>query len=122
MLMACALAEGKLWAQTISPAFFGQNAWMPDSIGQVKYNGQLHDKWQEIGGCGAQTIRFGGIASDQNKPTNYQYIKMIDSIRAKGMEPIIQVPFNNGAYTASQAAEIVYYINITRKRTLNTGL
>ena len=118
MLMACALAEGKLWAQTISPVFFGQNAWMPDSIGQVKYYGQLHDKWQEIGACGAQTIRFGGIAPDQNKPTNYQYIKMIDSIRAKGMEPIIQVPFNNGTYTTSQAAEIVYYINITRKKNI----
>ena len=118
MLMAYALAEEKLLAQRISPVFFGQNAWMPDSIGQVKYNGQLHEKWQEIGACGAQTIRFGGIASDQNKPTHYQYIKMIDSIRAKGMEPIIQVPFNNGAYTASQAAEIVYYINITRKKNI----
>jgi hypothetical protein len=49
-------------------------------------------------------------------PTNYQYIKMIDSIRAKGMEPIVQVPFHNWRYSAAQAAAIVQYVNVTRNR------
>jgi hypothetical protein len=47
-------------------------------------------------------------------PTNYQYIKMIDSIRAKGMEPVMQVPFANYRYTALQAADIVHYINVVK--------
>ncbi|MDQ3192282.1 MAG: T9SS type A sorting domain-containing protein [Bacteroidota bacterium] len=106
------------FAQPISPNFFGQNAWMPDSIGSKKFGGQLHDKWQEIKQSSAQVIRFGGIGPDDNKPTNYQYIKMIDSIRMNGMEPVIQVPYYAGKYSASQAAAIVEYINITKKKNI----
>lgn len=103
-------------AQPISGHFFGQNAWMPDSIGNVKKYGQLDSKWPEIKASGAQIIRFGGISADKNKPTNYQYIKMIDKIRAQGMEPVMQVPFHNGQYSAAEAAAIVKYVNITMGR------
>ncbi|MBA3603560.1 MAG: T9SS type A sorting domain-containing protein [Parachlamydiaceae bacterium] len=105
-------------AQAIPTNFFGQNAWMPDSIGTAKYYGKLHTKWGQVKESKASVIRFGGIAPDNNKPTNFQYIKMIDSIRAKGMEPIIQVPFHKWAYSASQAAQIVEYINITKGRNI----
>ena len=105
-------------AQTISPLFFGQNAWMPDSIGSVKYYGQLHKKWQDIKKSSAAVIRFGGIGADKNKPTNYQYIQMIDSIRNNGMEPIMQVSFNNNQYTAAQAADVVRYINVTKAKNI----
>ena len=109
-------------SQTISPYLIGQNAWMPDTIGIANnctdppclLNGKLHKKWKEIGESFSKTIRFGGIAPDKNRPTNYQYIKMIDSIRAKGMEPIIQVPFHIWRFSASDAANIVQYINITK--------
>ncbi|MGQ0829310.1 MAG: T9SS type A sorting domain-containing protein, partial [Bacteroidota bacterium] len=111
-------------AQTISNHFFGVNAWMPDTIGN--YNacpdppcyrkGKLHNNWGKIKDSKANIIRYGGIAPDKNMPTNYQYIRMIDSMRANGLEPIIQVPYYKGRYTAQQAADIVKYINITKKK------
>jgi hypothetical protein len=103
-------------AQTISSHFFGENAWMPDTIGSTVLNGKLHKQWQSVKASKAAMIRFGGIAPDKSMPTNYQYIKMIDSIRANGMEPIIQVPFYNQKYTAQQAATIVNYINVVKGR------
>jgi hypothetical protein len=111
-------------AQTIPTNFFGVNAWMPDTIGNANactdppciFNGKLHQQWGKIKESRAAMVRFGGIAVDKNMPTNYQYIKMIDSIRAKGMEPVIQVPFHNWKYSAQQAAAIVQYINGTKAR------
>jgi len=113
-------------SQTVSPRFFSQNAWMPDTIGNAAacsqapciLYGKLHKKWDLISASGAATVRFGGIAPDRNMPTNFQYIKMIDSIRAKGMEPIIQVPFHNWRYTATQAAQLVQYINVTKGKNI----
>ena len=114
------------YSQSISEQFFGVNAWMPDTIGNASacidppciLNGKLHKKWNDVKNSGAKIVRFGGIAPDKNKPTNFQYIRMIDSIRAKGMEPIIQVPFRNYRYSAQQAAAIVNYINITMSRNI----
>jgi hypothetical protein len=104
------------FAQAISPRLFGQNAWMPDTIGTNVIYGKLHNKWAKVSESGAKMVRFGGITADRDMPTNYQYIKMIDSIRAKGMEPIIQVSYHNGDHTASQAAQLVQYINVTKGR------
>lgn len=103
-------------SQTITKTFFGQNAWMPDSIGSAVYKGKLHSNWDKVKDSGAGLIRFGGIGVDENKPTNYQYIKMVDAIRNRGMEPMLQVPFANKKYTPQQAAEIVKYVNITQKK------
>jgi hypothetical protein len=102
----------------ISPYLFGQNAWMPDSIGKRKYFGRLHKNWHQIEASSAQTVRFGGIGPDDNMPSKYQYIQMIDSIRNRGMEPIMQVPYYKGKHTAKQAAEIVKYINVTMKKNI----
>jgi hypothetical protein len=115
-------AAGTAKSQTISSTFFGENAWMPDTIGNANactdppclLYGKLHKNWQNIKDSKAAVIRFGGITGDKNMPTNYQYVKMIDSIRAKGMEPIIQVPFRNYRYTAQQAADIVHYLNVVK--------
>lgn len=98
-------------AQEISPMLFGQNSWMPDSTGTTFLNGHVHQKWADIQESGAQSIRFGGIAPDKDMPTNYQYIRMIDSIRNRGMEPIVQVSYWAGKYTPEQAAELVDFIN-----------
>lgn len=105
---------------------FGQNAWMPDTIGSASacanppcvLYGKLHKNWQNIQSSYASIIRFGGISPDKNRPTNYQYIKMIDSVRARGMEPILQVPYHNGQYTAQQAAAIVQFVNITKGKNI----
>jgi len=67
-------------AQTISNHFFGENAWMPDTIGNANacteppclLYGKLHKNWENIKNSGASIIRFGGIAADKNMPTNYQ--------------------------------------------------
>jgi hypothetical protein len=109
-------------AQQISNHFFGENAWMPDTIGNASactdppciLNGKLHQEWGNIKNSSASIIRFGGTAPDKNMPTNYQYIRMIDSIRMNGMEPVIQVPFFNYRYTEAQAADIVHYINVVK--------
>jgi len=122
LTMGLFLAFAKGQSQTIPAHFFGQNAWMPDTIGNAFacteppciFNGKLHKQWGNVQNSGAATVRFGGIAADNNMPTDYQYIKMIDSIRAHGMEPIIQVPFKNYRYSAQQAAAIVKYVNITK--------
>jgi len=113
-------------SQTISNDFFGVNAWMPDTIGNYfacpeapcYFNGKLHKNWQKVKASGATIVRFGGISADRNRPTNFQYIRMIDSIRANGMEPIIQVPFFNNRYTAQQAADIVRYINVVKGKNI----
>jgi PKD repeat protein len=104
------------FGQSISSRLFGQNAWMPDTIGTTFYNGKLHNNWGNIQASNSQTLRFGGIGPDHHMPTNYQYIKMVDSIRTRGMEPIVQVPFNNFEFTAAQAAAIVQYVNVTKGR------
>lgn len=113
-------------AQNISPLLFGVNAWMPDTIGDVnnchtasciRY-GKLHKHWDKVEDSRASIVRFGGIAPDENMPTKYQYIRMIDSIRLHGMEPMMQVPFWNYRYSAQDAANIVQYINITMGRNI----
>lgn len=125
LLIVCLSAVAKIgFPQVISNHFFGENAWMPDTIGNANgcidppcvLNGKLYQQWENIKNSKASIIRFGGIAADKNMPTNYQYIRMIDAIRSNGMEPIIQVPFYNYRYTAKQAADIVYYINVTKGR------
>ncbi|HEY0030014.1 MAG TPA: hypothetical protein VGC65_04595, partial [Bacteroidia bacterium] len=113
-------------AQPISTHFFGENAWMPDTIGNASactdppciLNGKLHQHWADIKNSGASIIRFGGIAPDKNMPTNYQFLKMIDSVRAQGMEPVIQVPFHNYRYTAAQAAGIVNFLNVVKGKNI----
>src|SRR5437868_3333446 len=95
---------GNTRAQTISSHFFGQNAWMPDSIGHTYYGGKLNQLWGDIKNSSPALIRFGGIGADREMPTNSQYLKMIDAIRANGMEPTLQIPFDNYKFNAQQAA------------------
>ncbi|HEY0030525.1 MAG TPA: hypothetical protein VGC65_07195, partial [Bacteroidia bacterium] len=111
-------------AQSISNHYFGVNAWMSDTIGDVSNcqdppcikNGKIHKNWKKVKDSKATMIRYGGIAPDRNIPTKFQYLRIVDSIRAKGMEPLIQVPFWDYRYTAAQAADIVYYLNIVKGR------
>ena len=102
--------QGK--SQNISVKIFGQNAWMPYSIGSIIYNGKLDSIWKKVIDSKAKIVRYGGIAVDKNMPTHNQYLSIIDSIKYNGMEPVIQVPFYNNKFTAAQAAEIVEFVNI----------
>jgi len=117
-----------IFSQTIPNNFFGINAWMPDTIGNAaacpggvtnpcKLFGKIYGLYQtRIQQSSPQIIRFGGINPDNNFPTNFQYIKFIDSVRAIGAEPLIQVSYWDGLYTSAQAANLVTYINITKSK------
>jgi hypothetical protein len=108
--------------------FFGINAWMPYQIGAHKYYGSLESKWATVQASGAQIVRYGGNGvdhyadptwvdpSDSSKSTMSQYVTMVDSIRSNGMEPVLQVPVYGTLFSASQAADIVRYVNVTNGR------
>jgi hypothetical protein len=103
----------------ISSLFFGQNAWMPAQIGTVSYGGKLEQQWPAITASGVQVMRYGGIAVDENYNASLspaQYLSMVDAMRQRGIEPILQVPFDNGNRNATEAANLVRYINTTMKR------
>jgi hypothetical protein len=112
------IIQAETKAQQISPLFFGLNAWMPDSTGSRFLNGPLHRRWKEVKDTRGNTVRVGGISFDRDMPTNHQYLKMVDSVRTAGMEPIIQVSFWKGRYTATQAANLVKFLNVTHKRNI----
>ena len=101
-------------AQQISPFIYGQNAWMPDSIGSKKFYGKFEANWSAVAQSGAKIVRYGGIGVDENNPTKYQYVKMVDQMRANGVEPMLQVPFDNWRFSAQNAAAIVQHVNITK--------
>lgn len=106
-----------LKAQVIPQYFWGTNAWMPDSVGNDdSYSGNLHDNWSNVQQSNVKLVRVGGKAYDFNRLSNYQYLKMVDSIRDKGMEPILQVPFGDGDFDTIDAFNIITYINITHSR------
>src|ERR1051326_5538774 len=117
-LIICILfySSKRALAQTIPSLFFGQNAWMPDSCGNTKPQGKLESNWNYVAQSNVKFIRFGGTAIDGNKPTYLQYQKIVDSIRARGMEPILEVPFGPNLYDSSKASAIVRYINVTNGR------
>ncbi len=103
-------------SQNISEKIFGQNAWMPNSIGATIFNGKLDSQWNKVKDSHAKICRYGGIAVDKNMPTYTQYLNIIDSIRSNGMEPVMLVSFDNNKYTASQAAQTVEFINSTSNK------
>lgn len=107
-------------AQAISNNFYSENAWMPDSIGEgankVFLNGHLHDNWENVRKSNVKLVRFGGQTADYNMPSRFQYLRMVDSIRAKGMEPILQLSKGNSNYDTLDALPIFRYINVTMNR------
>lgn len=118
LLFSCAYSQ----AQTIAPYFFGQNAWMPDSIGTHKYYGTLATHWQNVKASHCVSVRIGGIGYDNNSttsfpasgpPTTHQLLALIDSIQVNGGEPIVQIDYADGTYDSLSAANVVTAINIT---------
>lgn len=112
-----------LQAQTIPPYFISGNAWMPDSIGdgvnKVYLGGKIHNNWENVKQSNVKWMRFAGTAADFNRPSKYQYLRIVDSIRAKGMEPILQLSYGDGDVTVGDtgtALPILRYINITMGR------
>jgi Fibronectin type III domain len=112
----------------ISPHFAGINAWMPYQIGSHKYYGKLEKKWADVQSSGVRIMRYGGNGvdhwadplwvdpADPTKSTLNQYLTLVDAMRSRGIEPVLQVPVYDWAYSASQAADIVRHINVTHGR------
>jgi len=113
-ILSLALADCK--AQSVPVYFFGENAWMPDSVGDSIPNGKLHSNWRNVANSAVKLVRVGGILPDKVGYSNYQYIKMIDSVRNLGMEPILQVSYFNGLYDSIIASALVYHVNVTKAR------
>ena len=110
----------------VSSHFAGINAWMPPAIGNHPFNGKLQTDpndplWTDVQASGAGIMRYGGHGVDQYADpaltaTLDQYLGMVDAMRSKGIEPVLQVPVNGGGFSASQAADIVSYVNVTNLR------
>ncbi len=112
----------------ISSHFAGINAWMPYQIGPRVYNGKLAAVWADVQASGVQIMRYGGNGVDQyadptrvdpndaTKSTLKQYVAMVDAMRSRGIEPVLQVPVYGLAYSSSQAADIVSYVNVDNLR------
>jgi hypothetical protein len=132
-------------AQTpISWNLMSQNGWRPDVVGggsnpldsnqcpglryghniPCKVFGNIDALWNSVQGSSVKFIRYGGINADQNIPTPSQYLAFVDSARAHGMEPILQIPLNLGetgpnatpAYDTTAAKSIIQFINQTNSR------
>jgi hypothetical protein len=116
LIVACAMTFNALTAQVIPSTMFGENAWMPDTIGTMYYNGFLHKNWNLIEQSNVSLFRIGGIQYDVDGTTPYQYLKLVDSIRAHGMEPIVQIGYANGAFDTTAASNLVQYLNVTKGR------
>src|SRR5688572_1124101 len=122
-LLIVILDSHYLSGQLIPPYFFSQNAWMSDTLGDYdnclgapkglncKLWGKIHlnNNWSKVQKSGVKLIRFGGEHADENMPTRRQYLQVIDSARAHGIEPLLQVPYNNNFYTADTAASLVRF-------------
>jgi hypothetical protein len=105
-----------IFSQVISPYVYGENSWMPKAIGTYNTGGDLDKQWGKLKDCGIKLIRVGGSGNDGNLPTNAQFIALVDSIRKIGAEPLLQVPYYNGSYSETTAANAVRYLNITMGR------
>jgi hypothetical protein len=127
--------------QALSPNLFSQNGWMPDSVGfqnsshdstncpGLKHfygltchcNGHLKEHWGIIKDSKSRFVRFGGTSADQNRPTNLQYLAFVDSVKFRGMIPVLQISVNAGEngiyntqpYDTTDAKSLVNYINNT---------
>lgn len=108
-------------AVPISPYFAGNNAWMPHQIGTHVFYGSLTTNpndtiWTNIDNSGVAIMRYGGHGVDEYANAIYsetldQYVDMVDAMRAKGIEPVLQVPVLGTTYNASHAADIVRHVN-----------
>lgn len=101
--------------------FAGINAWMPYRIGHEVHYGKLSTNaddpiWTKVQESGARIMRYGGHAVDRDADPTWtetmdQYVAMVDAMRSKGIEPVLQVPVYGGQFSASQAADIVRHVN-----------
>jgi hypothetical protein len=92
-----------LHAQEISPYLFGQNHWM-ESGDEGSRPGYVSKLWAKVRESGITMVRIGGNGYQGEFPSRAKLNSMIDSIRAIGAEPLLQVPPN---FTDKEATQLV---------------
>jgi len=71
----------------------------------------------EIFESGVKTMRYGGsgIETDYHATESpAQYAEMVENMRDNGIEPVLQIPYDDGRFSTGTAAALVRYINIER--------
>lgn len=113
-----------MYAQSINPDFFGQNAWYSNytsNTANPANDTYLYPLWPDIAGSGVKMVRIGGNDFNLlNTPSYAKIVELIDNIVNNGMIPIMSVSFpnstNNNANLstdAQNAAALVEAINTT---------
>lgn len=101
---------GNVSAQKISPYLFGQNLWLTNKAkGRPGYIDQL---WPQVAQSGVKIIRIGGAGYDRNMPDLETLTHWVNSIKAIGDEPLMQV---SKFKTAEESAALVQYFNANEK-------
>ena len=144
MVLVLMLSGHTIKAQALSANLFSQNGWMTDTVGggtnpfdstqcpglKYGYNmpcyvaGKLYQQLANVQASKVKLIRYGGTPADQNNPTKSQYLRFVDSVRVRGMEPVLQISVNLGEvginatvpYDTLNAKNIINYINNTMGR------
>ncbi|MCF8414337.1 MAG: hypothetical protein K9G44_13030 [Melioribacteraceae bacterium] len=93
------------YAQEISPWLFGQNHWMEQGD-EGDRPGYVKQLWPKVEESGIQMVRIGGNGYEHRFPNREKLDSMIDSIRAIGAEPLLQIP---STYTNEEATELIKY-------------
>ncbi|MCF8265897.1 MAG: hypothetical protein K9I99_15460, partial [Melioribacteraceae bacterium] len=93
------------YAQEISPWLFGQNHWMEQGD-EGDRPGYVKQLWPMVEESGIQMVRIGGNGYEHRFPNREKLDSMIDSIRAIGAEPLLQIP---STYTNEEATELIKY-------------
>ena len=108
IIIAAALAHpGAAPAQPVSQQLFGANLWDGNAQGN-----NADRAWGHARAARMRLVRIGGIMYNNNTATPQTYARWIDSIRAAGAEPLVQV---STIEPATDAAALVSELNIKRK-------
>lgn len=105
ILVLAFLVFQPVFAQEISPYLVGTNAWQPP----WHSGSQMNNLWDDLQDAGYQTVRIGGNgAQNSSDYTNERIGQLVDSLRAIGAEPIVQVPHD---FTAAKTTELISFLN-----------
>lgn len=99
-----------LIGQEISPYLFGQNFWMEKNTERNR-PGYINILWPKVEASGIKMVRIGGIGYENNFPSKDKLAAMVDSIRAIGAEPLVQVPRDISEEHVSKLISDFKYIN-----------
>jgi hypothetical protein len=125
LMLVMGLCQSRLHGQTvINPLISGQNYWMSNK-NPSPHTGIMESYWSEITASGVKCMRIGGHFYDgsqcydpspsNGKANQQQLLNMINDLKSRGIEPIVQVPIDDAksvADNATKAALLVDFVNV----------